>query len=295
MPHRTQLQLCRLFCEQMGLNAPEQPLDPAEFRRLVRDLMKELGVERPGRTRTVDAQIVRMFLLMAVHSYQRLSSPLPVDPSHLKKARSVRKDAPGTKSAFAQSRCDEASVCRRAAEVIRRIPPGAEVLVLGDDDGLSPLLVDHFKVTMIDLDPEIVKWIRASDDRVETRQCHVLKTPESYRGRFQAVVADPIRAFEAEWFLDAAKKCLASGGLYFWADHPDWNYAFPALRFKAEESMELLECLENWHSYPARIENEEMENLSSDHRRFLELGRLISLWSNLYVFAFKRRDDHTRS
>jgi hypothetical protein len=249
--------------------------------------MEEAGVKRPGQARTADARVVRMFLLMACHSYRRMLNPAPqASREMVERVVSARREGPATKANFAQSRCDEASVCRRALEIAERVPRGGAILLLGDDDGLSPLLTDDYQVTMIDLDEEIVGWISRLSPSVRAERCHVLQTPDSFTEEFQAVVADPIRGMEAEWFLKAAQKCLAPDGLFFWADHPDWNFAFPALRFQAEKTMQLLQCLENWHCYPAStpLSEEEYSGLGSEHQRFLALGRVIWLWSNLYVF-----------
>lgn len=287
MEHPNLLALCRLFCRQLGLNAPTSPMDFEHFRSLVESVMEEAGVKRPGQARTADARVVRMFLLMACHSYQRMLNPAPQpDAEMVEQVASARREGPATKANFAQSRCDEPSVCRRALEVRKRVPRGGSILLLGDDDGLSPLLTEDYKVTMIDLDQEIVEWIARIAPAVRAERCHVLQTPDDFIEAFQAVVADPIRGMEAEWFLTAALKCLAPDGLFFWADHPDWNFAFPALRFQAEKSMQFLQCLENWHCYPAStpLSEEEFTSLGREHQRFLELGRLISLWSNLYVF-----------
>lgn len=294
--HPNLLALSSLFSKQLGLTKPASPLTADQFGEMVETVMEEAGVKRPGQARTADARVVRMFLLMARHSYQRMLNPAPEpDRGLVQKALSVRSKGPETKSNFAQSRCDEASACRRVAEIERRVPEGATVLFLGDDDGVSPLLAEKYQVTMIDLDDEIVQWIAEVAPEVRARRCHVLQTPDSFTGAFQAVVADPIRGMEAEWFLLAAQKCLAAGGHFFWADHPDWNFAFPVLQFQAEKSMELLDCLENWHCYPAStpVSAEETSGLGSEHQRFLELGRLISLWSNLYIF--RKRVDCRRS
>ena len=287
MEHPNLLALCRLFCEQLGLDTPTEPLSGEHFRGLVERVMDEAGVRRPGQARTADARVVRMFLLMACHSYQRMLVPAPQpDAEMVERVVSARRNGPETKANFAQSRCDEASVCRRVLEIRKRLPKSGRVLLLGDDDGASPLLADDYQVTMIDLDGEIVDWISRVAPTVRAERCHVLQTPDIYTEAFQAVVADPIRGMEAEWFLTAAQKCLAPDGLFFWADHPDWNFAFPALRFQAEKTMRLLQCLENWHGYPAStpLSEEEFFSLGTEHQRFLELGRLISLWSNLYVF-----------
>lgn len=287
MEHPNLLALSCLFCEQLGLKAPTAPLDLAQFRTLVESVMEEAGVKRPGQARTADARVVRMFLLMACHSYHRMLNPAPHPESEMiERVVSAREDGPATKANFAQSRCDEPSVCRRVLEIEKRVPKGGRVLFLGDDDGASPLLAHDYEVTMIDLDGEIVDWISRVAPTVRAERCHVLQTPDSFTEAFQAVVADPIRGLEAEWFLTAAQKCLARDGLFFWADHPDWNFAFPALQFQAEKSMQFVQCLENWHSYPASspLTEEELSSLGSEHQRFLEMGRLIRLWSNLYVF-----------
>lgn len=283
------LDLCRLFCEQLEQPAPSEPFSLERFDRMVQRVMRDSGIHRPGQAKTADAQVVRMFLQMTRHTYARLLSPAPEPPAELlEKARRVRECAPSTKDHYAQSRCDVASAGRRVMEVKKRVPLGAEVVVLGDDDGVSPLLAGDYRVTTVDRDSEIVDWLVGVCPQLDGHTFDVRKLPASFRGHFAAAIADPIRGFEAEWFLKAARQCLAPGGFFFWADHPDWNFAFEALKFQAEQQMELVERLENWHRYPASIPIEEDTSaLDQEKQRFLKLGRLISLWSHLHIFQVK--------
>lgn len=280
------LALSRLFAEQLGLERPSEPYSLERFERLVERVMRRAGVAREKRARTRDARIVRVFLKMTQHSYARLLEPNPDPPPELLElCRKIRETAPKTKGHFAQSRIDEASACRRAQVVLEQVPLGSSILMLGDDDGVSPLLASRYRLTTIDLDMDTLRWISESSPEVETFQVDVREIPVSFHERFDAVVADPIRGPEAESFVSSAYRSLAPGGLFFWADHPDWNLAFKALKTGSQPQMQPLGSYPNWHQYPASLltGGEDLSVLDAESRRFLELGELISLWSNLYI------------
>ena len=85
--------------------------------------------------------------------------------------------------------------------------------MLGDDDLVSLALADQAEVTVVELDPELVGFLR--DARIVVREHDLMQElPAEFEGAFDVVLTDPPYArkgFQA--FLTAAAGALRSGGI----------------------------------------------------------------------------------
>ena len=226
-------------------------------------------------------------LRMTEITYQRLHSPAPEPDGRVFEEFLGRlQPFPEAEDQFCQCSVDPASSLRRAESAHRHLGGRGRVLLIGDDDatGLALQLLGDYQIEVIDIDERIISWLTAMG--VAGRVQDLRGLPHSYTRRFDAVITDPARDSElAGEFLEAAVRCLAPQGLLFWADHPDWNPAFPTLLAQVRSrGLRLLEENSNWHSYVPHV----ISDVTAHHFRippewFYELVKYARLWSHLYV------------
>lgn len=235
-------------------------------------------------------------LRMTEITYQRLHRPAPgPDERVLQEFLRQLKPYPEASQEFSQGAVDPASSLRRAETVHEYLGGSGRVLFLGDDDatGLALSLLGDYQIQAIDIDERIIAWLAEMGVAGEVQDLRHL--PDRYLGVFQAVVTDPSRDLElAGAFLKAAQGCLASDGLLFWADHPDWNQAAHALVESAQQQgLKLLEVRSNWHSYePHVISDSTARHFRIPPRWFHELVAVARIWSHLHVFSKDQGRQH---
>ena len=261
---------------------PSVPYLPKEFSQRIDALVR--------RFRSHDRQqtfFMHYTLRMTEVTYQRLHTPAPGPDSRLLEEFLARlRPYPEASQEFSQGSVDPASSLRRAETVHRHLQGRGRVLVMGDDDatGLALSLLGDYPIQVIDIDERIIRWLAEMGVSGEVQDLRTL--PDSYAGCFDAVITDPAADLElAGEFLKAALRCLAPGGLLFWADHPDWNAAALTLLERAQkQGMRLLEEQPNWHSYvPHVISDSTAHHFQIPPRWFHELVKYARVWSHLYV------------
>ncbi|MBX3171754.1 MAG: bis-aminopropyl spermidine synthase family protein [Candidatus Eremiobacteraeota bacterium] len=279
-------QLSELIGQLLG-EKPSVPYLPKEFRQRIETLLQRFQ----SRDR-LQSFYMHYSLRMTEATYQRLHQPAPgPDEQILEQFLARLQPYPEASQEFAQGSVDPASSLRRAETVHRHLQGRGRVLALGDDDatGLALSLLGDYQIQVIDIDERIIAWLAAMGLPGEVHDLREL--PDSYSGAYDAVITDPPRDLElAGEFLQAALRCLAPGGLLFWADHPDWNQAALTLLERAQrQGLELLEEHSNWHCYVPHV----ISDATAHHFRippgwFHELVKYARLWSHLYVLRDTR-------
>lgn len=179
--------------------------------------------------------------------------------SLLRRAHARRK---GFVQAFGQTPCLPESAARRCLVVRERVPEGARVMLLGDDDlvglGLAALGYD---VTSVDIDPLLIAFLaRVSDEEGLSLRARVLDLlaplPEGDVGAYDAVLTDPM-SYESCMlaFVSRALSLVKPGGLVFTCVNPvgrdTWRRVLPRLPARVVETRALLSA----YYYDRYIEN----------------------------------------
>ncbi|MCA9523336.1 MAG: bis-aminopropyl spermidine synthase family protein, partial [Myxococcales bacterium] len=123
---------------------------------------------------------------------------------------------------FDQSLVSPLSVAARVAAITREMPDGGHILVVGDDDFLSPALARAgYRVTVVELDERVVRAIETIADELELSIEFQLADvrddpPAGWAERFDAAVTDPIYdAAMAQQFVRFSLNAIRPGGLFF--------------------------------------------------------------------------------
>lgn len=179
--------------------------------------------------------------------------------SLLRRAHARRK---GFVQAFGQTPCLPESAARRCLVVKERLPKGARVMLLGDDDlvglGLAAL---GYEVTSVDIDPLLIAFLsRVSVEEGLALNARVLDLlaplPDEDVGAYDAVLTDPM-SYESCMlaFVSRALSLVRPGGLVFTCVNPvgrdTWRQVLPRLPARVVDTRALLSS----YYYDRYIEN----------------------------------------
>jgi len=142
---------------------------------------------------------------------------------------------------FAQQLCTIDTSLHRARVIAERFPAPARFLVLGDDDLMSlALTLEHdYEVDVFEIDRSLVRFLKKRAGESVTIHSRDLSAglPEEFRGRYDAVLADPPYNIEGmDWFLDC---CVA--GLKDNSESRLYLSTYPALLEGQERLFQSLE------------------------------------------------------
>lgn len=133
---------------------------------------------------------------------------------------------PPRQERYEQQPCTLATTLARAARIRQRLPQKGRVLVLGDDDLVSLALED---AEVLEIDGALVAYLE--DQGVPVFPCDLTRgLPEAFRGRYRAVVTDPM--YEARGmacFVRCCSQALRPGGWLFLSTCPDLLEDAPGL------------------------------------------------------------------
>lgn len=269
--------------------------------------LRALELPRPGAVRDEpeDAEedpreLLYWLLAMATPTYRRLLEPLPqVEPVLLARFTELLRGRPTDDGEHAQMSIDATSTLRRAmvakAQLMAR--PG-RVVAVGDDDAttLALALLGVRNLVALDIDERVLAFLeRASRELgrpIETRRFDVFEdaVPETLEGRCTVAITDPIRSEDACLaFLDVGLRCLAPDGTLLWADHPDWNFEFEAVRATLGGQGHVVTAIhEALHEYPLTATwiqdlDDKAAHLGVPARWLRALADAVSGWTDLYV------------
>lgn len=283
--------MSQLLGEALG-ERPQSPYDGSQVSEKIRELLRRGGFVDPFPVRdslSLHRWIYRNGLLMFEQTYLRLLEPFPTPPS-TPEFLSRLPEPPAELDQFSQGRIDPESCCRRA-EVIHQVQRGSgPVLFLGDDDAASVALslLGAYELWAADLDQRVLGWLARSGAELHLRALDVRDFPAELKGRFAAVVVDPVRdGVLGGAFLRAAHSALKPEGSLFWADHPDWNPEFSRLQRLVNRLK--LKPVKTWnclHSYKAVYKNDSTaEALDLDPGWLRRMAASIRMWSHLYQLS----------
>ncbi|MEQ8171622.1 MAG: bis-aminopropyl spermidine synthase family protein [Candidatus Eremiobacterota bacterium] len=120
---------------------------------------------------------------------------------------------PSLKAEWGQAYCNEASCLKRVKLLLRDFTDDStKVLFLGDDDLTSLVLasLSNFEVHVIDIDEELLKFIKSKNPAIHTRTIDLNKEiPEDMAGYFDAVSLHPYLNLDGiKMFLRGSVDCL---------------------------------------------------------------------------------------
>ena len=124
---------------------------------------------------------------------------------------------PAMKLRYEQQFCTPHTSQLRARELLRVLPDGGRILVLGDDDLVSlALLRQHpeLRVDTLELDTDLVAFLKTEGgERLTVLECDLRQgVPEAMRAAYQVVTTDPPYAANGmRFFLECARASLAPG------------------------------------------------------------------------------------
>ncbi len=120
---------------------------------------------------------------------------------------------PSLKAEWGQAYCNEASCLKRVKLLLRDFTDdNTRVLFLGDDDLTSLVLksLSNFEVHVIDIDDELLQFIKKKNPAIHTRTIDLnKKIPEDMAGYFDAISLHPYLNLDGiKMFLKGAVDCL---------------------------------------------------------------------------------------
>jgi len=120
---------------------------------------------------------------------------------------------PSLKAEWGQAYCNEASCIKRVKLLLRDFTDdNSKILFLGDDDltGLVLKSLSNFEVHVIDIDEELLNFIKKKNAAIHTKTIDLnKKIPEDMAGYFDAVCLHPYLNLDGiKMFLKGAVDCL---------------------------------------------------------------------------------------